>query len=150
MKKMFMLFVILCCLTLTSCNLGHIEDTNGESNYELSTLTKEDIFTYKSYIEVGSVNSNDGNSFRYSCKKLSGNKLIKTITPNGRRLKFDISYDIIAGNAYLVLICNDEIYKEIPPHRATTITIEGEEEYQLRILAESANVSLGVAVSEEK
>ena len=39
MKKL--LFIILSCLTLTSCSFGHIEDSNGVDDYSLVTITND-------------------------------------------------------------------------------------------------------------
>lgn len=149
MKKILLIVVLVLMLGLTSCSLSHIEDTNGENNYELNTLKNEEIFTYNSYIEVGSVDEEKSNSFNYKCKKLTGNKLIKTLSPKGRTLNISVICAIFSGNAYVALIRDDKIYQEIDPHRVQNFIIDGESDVELRILAESCNFSIAVNIEVE-
>ena len=145
MKKFLIIFILLFCVTLSSCKLGHIEDTNGEEDFTLSTLTKEDVFTYKSNITVGTVTKGYNNSFSFSCQKLSGNYLIKKIDSKNQHYGFTIDFQIEKGNAYFVLIKGEKIIKEIPHNQITTVhTDGGYEDIELRILGESCKVYINV------
>ena len=149
MKKIFIIFILVMCLTLTSCNLGHIEDTNGDESFELSTLSKDEIFTYNTSTTVGVSEVSKNSSFTFKCKKLSGNYLIKTLTPRDRFLKVTIDFNITDGNAFLALVCDKEVIYEIPYNKSSVYNISGSKNVQLRILGESCNVSISMNISEE-
>lgn len=148
MKKIFLIFILLICLSLTSCSFGQIEDVNGDDNYELATLSKEEIFTYKNSVTVGSVEKSTNSGFNFDCAKLSGNYLIKTITPKNRTLKVLIDFKITKGNAFLALVCDDEIIQEIPHNTSSVYTVSGSEDVQLRILGESCQIDIFVNIYE--
>lgn len=148
MKKLILLIVLLLALSLSSCSLGHIEDTNGEENFELSTLTEADIFTYRSCTSVGTITSGTGNTFSFKCKKLSGKELIKTITPNNRTLNVFIDFEITSGNAYLSLIRDDAVYYEIGLNSAKNYTLSSGEDVRLVLLGESCSVSIKVEITQ--
>ena len=148
MKKFIFLIICVVCLTLSSCGLSHIEDTNGETDFTLSTLKNEEILTYNKSVTSMISESSLNNSFSFSCKKLSGNYLVKTITPRNKNITVTINTTINSGNAFVALVCNNEVYKEISLNSITTIKINGgTEDYRLRILGESCNISIKVTIS---
>lgn len=145
MKKLLLVFVLLIVLSLSSCSIKHIEDTNGEEDYSLCYFKKEDIFTYKNSIKVGNVTKGYNDKFSVSCKKLSGNYLIKEIAADNNQYSFTIDYKLYSGNAYFVLIKGDQIVQEIIPNKITTIhTDSGYDEIELRILGESCEFQIDV------
>lgn len=149
MKKMICILIFIFCLSLSSCGLSHIEDSNGEEDFSLSTLKNEEILTYNSVVSYGTVESTTNSTFSYSCKKLSGNCLVKTITPKGRELLVTISNNVFSGNAYIALVRNGNVFKEIPLNQIINLEIRGFDHYQLRILAESCHISVRVAIEEK-
>ena len=149
MKKIFLIFILIVCLSLVSCKISHIEDINGDENFELATLKKEEIFTYNSNINVGSITKEYASSFTYTCKKLSGNYLINTLTPNNRTLQVDIEFVIKKGNAFLALVCDGKVYHEIKPNTFSSYDISGDKDVQLRILGESCVTSVSVNIQEK-
>ena len=145
MKKLLLLFVLLILISLSSCSINHIEDTNGEEDYSLCHFKKEDVFTYKSVIKVGSSTKSYNDKFSVSCKKLSGNYLIKELDSDNNHYSFTIDYKLYSGNAYFVLIKGDKIVQEIIPNKITTIhTDGGYEKIQLRLLGESCEFEMDI------
>ena len=144
MKKLFFVFVLLIVISLSSCSIKHIEDTNGEEDYSLCHFQKEDIFTYKSVIKVGSSTKGYNDKLSVSCKKLSGNYLIKEIDNDNNHYGFTIDYKLYSGNAYFVLIKGDRIVQEIIPNKITTIHTDGNGKLELRILGESCEFEMDI------
>ena len=147
MKRLFVLILIVFCLALTSCNVGHIADTNGDEDTSLSTLTKEDIFTYINSVSFGTVSKNNSKEFSLTCKKLSGNYLVKTITPNGRNLSITVASTISKGNAYIALIKDGQVVEEIN-NNGQNVYITGytNSEIELRVLGESCEFEIKVYI----
>ena len=148
MKKLFIVIVLVFCLALTSCNAGHIADTNGDENTSLSTLTKEDIFTYRNCVSFGTVSKSSNKEFSLTCKKLSGNYLVKTITPNGRNLGITVASTVTKGNAYIALIKDEQVVEEIHNNGQNVyITGNTKSEIELRVLGESCEFEIKVYIS---
>lgn len=147
MKRLFVLILIVFCLALSSCNVGHIADTNGDEDTSLSTLTKEDIFTYRNSVSFGTVSKNNSKEFSLTCKKLSGNYLVKTITPNGRNLSITVASTISKGNAYIALIKDGQVVEEIN-NNGQNVYITGytNSEIELRVLGESCEFEIKVYI----
>ena len=147
MKRLFVLILIVFCLALTSCNVGHIADTNGDEDTSLSTLTKEDIFTYINSVSFGTVSKNNSKEFSLTCKKLSGNYLVKTITPNGRNLSITVASTISKGNAYIAVIKDGQVVEEIN-NNGQNVYITGytNSEIELRVLGESCEFEIKVYI----
>lgn len=147
MKRLFVFILIVFCLTLTSCNVGHIADTNGDEDTSLSTLTKEDIFTYRNSVSFGTVSKSNSKEFSLTCKKLSGNYLVKTITPNGRNLSITVASTVSKGNAYIALIKDGQVVEEIN-NNGQNVYITGytNSEIELRVLGESCEFEIKVYI----
>lgn len=147
MKRLFILIIMVFCLALTSCNVGHIADTNGDEDTSLSTLTKEDIFTYRNSVSFGTVSKNNSKEFSLTCKKLSGNYLVKTITPNGRNLSITVASTVSKGNAYIALIKDGQVVEEIN-NNGQNVYITGytNSEIELRVLGESCEFEIKVYI----
>lgn len=147
MKRLFVLIIMVFCLALTSCNVGHIADTNGDEDTSLSTLTKEDIFTYRNSVSFGTVSKNNSKEFSLTCKKLSGNYLVKTITPNGRNLSITVASTVSKGNAYIALIKDGQVVEEIN-NNGQNVYITGytNSEIELRVLGESCEFEIKVYI----
>ena len=148
MKRLFVFILIVFCLALTSCNVGHIADTNGDEDTSLSTLTKEDIFTYRNSVSFGTVSKSSNQEFSLTCKKLSGNYLVKTITPNGRNLGITVASTVTKGNAYIVLMQDGRVVKEMENgEESVYITGNTKSEIELRVLGESCEFEIKVYIS---
>ena len=147
MKRLFVFILIVFCLALSSCNVGHIADTNGDEDTSLSTLTKEDIFTYRNSVSIGTVSKSNSKEFSLTCKKLSGNYLVKTITPNGRNLSITVASTVSKGNAYIALIKDGQVVEEIN-NNGQNVYITGytNSEIELRVLGESCEFEIKVYI----
>ena len=145
MRKIILLLILLLSICLSSCSFSQIEDTNGDEDTSLSTLTKDDIFDYNNSITVGTFEKESNNTFSFSCKKLSGNYLVKTLNPNGRVVEFSITTEVIKGNAYIVLMSNNEVIKELQNNGVYTFfSSTDSDKMQLRILGESCEVKVEI------
>ncbi len=148
MKKLLLIIVLSLVLSLSSCSLGHIEDTNGEDNFELSALTEADIFNYRSCTSVGTITTGTSNTFSFRCKKLSGREVIKTITPKNRTFNVFIDFKITSGNAYLALIRDDAVYYKVRLNSAENYTLNSGEDVKLVLLGESCSVDIKVEITQ--
>ena len=147
MKKLFIVIFLVFFLALTSCNAGHIADTNGDEDTSLSTLTKEDIFTYRNSVSFGTVSKSSNQEFSLTCKKLSGNYLVKTITPNGRNLGITVASTVSKGNAYIALIKDGQVVEEVNNNGQNVyITGNTNSEIELRVLGESCEFEIKVYI----
>lgn len=139
------LILVITCLTfgLTGCGLKHIEDTNGADNFELQTITDENICK----MDVGSLNITEaedliGETVTYKSKKFTGvyEVFYENITTN----RFEITVNhakVESGNFKMVLCVDDEIVHTFKLNETTqTFVLEDVSgTVSLRIAGESAN-----------
>ena len=118
MKKLLSLLLsFLMVLALSACGTEY-EDTNGADNFELQTITDEDIIHLKtgasglSYSEssIGGITSSE-----YSSKNFNGvEQLYQSNYILDSDVVVNISYiNVTAGNFRMVVINNDEIISDI-------------------------------------
>ena len=119
MKKLlgFMLILLL-CFVLGGCGKEY-EDTNGEDNFALETITDEDIIqlsTGASGLSYKETNLGFLKSSEYSAKKFNGVEQIFLTNFIGKSdVEIYIGHmNVKKGNFKLAVILNDEIIKEIP------------------------------------
>ena len=117
MKKMMRVFLVTCmCFMLTGCGEEY-EDTNGSDNFELQTITDENIINLEtgasglSYeeLDMGILHSSE-----YSAKNFNGVEQIYMTNLLG---KSDVHVyighmNVKSGNFKLAVINNDEIIHE--------------------------------------
>ncbi len=109
-RKYNRLFVLLsvCLVFLVGCNLlKTYEDTNGESDYTLQSITDSMIIKGATYQEIESFTNQKNNDISISVNKFNGIKTIEEF----RKYKYYIklSFEVEEGNASLVLCNNKEI-----------------------------------------
>ena len=135
-------FVAVACIWIFSDGLEHIEDTNGPDNYNLTTITDENIINR----DIGSRNMSmssglfdDGITF--SSDKFTGVYevfLTNFIAPSDLLLELD-NYHITEGNFKMVIVCNDEIIFTFEPGMFSECYLQGlTGTVALRIAGESA------------
>ena len=119
MKKMLRLLLVACmCAVLAGCGEEY-EDTNGPDNFELQTITDENIIhletgasglTYKES-SIGGFSSSE-----YSAKNFNGVEQLYLTNFIGKSdLRIYIgNMNVESGNFKLAVINNDKIIKEIP------------------------------------
>ena len=119
MKKLLSVLLVACmCLALTGCGTEY-EDTNGEENYTLQTITDEDIIklsTGASGLSYEEQNLGGLHSSEYSSKNFNGVEQIYLTNFIGKSdVEVYIGHmNVESGNFKLVVINNDEIIQEIP------------------------------------
>lgn len=100
-KKLWLvLFILPMFLTLTSC-AAQIEDTNGNDDYTLNTLTNEDFFKNSSITKFGSVTSKINNQATLKVKKMSGIETLEKINLSSGNLTINTNLKITSGNIKL-------------------------------------------------
>lgn len=119
MKKIWtLLFVLLLCFSLAGCSKEY-EDTNGDDDFTLQTITDENII----HLETGASNltykeSKIGalKSAEYSSKNFNGVEQIFLTSFWGKSdVEIYIGHmNVKKGNFKLAVIHNDKIIKEIP------------------------------------
>lgn len=148
MKKMLLLFVIsLFVFTLVGC--GHIEDTNGEEDYSLTTITDENILSgYGSSTQSGSIYSetsmNGITTYKIKVSKFSGVKKLyeKEISNN---YSLNIKCTLKSGNMKLLLLKDGEIFADILSSKEITKSYDlTSGEYEFIVAGESAKYEIEI------
>ncbi len=145
-KKIFALVICaIMVLSLASCTFGHIEDTNGEDNYTLGTITDERLLSgATSYVQAVAVKSEVNGVITYKAEKFSGVYTLKKIPyAVGTQMIIKTDITVESGNFRVVLIQNGEIIKDIPfGENQVTVIEEPRRDYEIRIAGESAKFDL--------
>ena len=154
MKKLFsVLLVFLMVLALSACGTQY-EDTNGDDNFALQTITDEDII----HLQTGS----SGMSYREdsvgiisSCEYYSKNfngvdQLFLTNYIGDSDVTVSIGYiNVTAGNFRMVVINNDEIIFDVPLDSAAEAYIfeDINGSFSVHVAGESAAVEFNFSVN---
>ena len=116
MKKLFLITIILLVLTLSfSCSvIKTYEDTNGDDNYNLQTITSEMIMNKNGGLEVGSVSSqetkNNITSILLNVTKFDGIKSLYRF--NKGTYGILVAFKATKGNGKLVITDGKKIIYE--------------------------------------
>ena len=125
---------------LTGC--GHIDDTNGEDDFTLETISKDDMINNSISASTVSFTKTVGNKTEVTIKKFSGVKSIyKEYSANGE-YTFDFDVKCNNGNLAVVLVCEDEIVKEIPINETSSFSYSFDGNFEVKIAGESANLEI--------
>ena len=100
------LFMLLSC---SGCITFSYEDTNGEDNYALQTLTDADILRGAGSTTVLSSKVTINNKTECKAKTMSGVLTLLDTKLNNEPFAITVSCHITKGNARLVLVVDDEI-----------------------------------------
>ena len=140
MKKLIFIMLILSMIVLTGC--GHIEDTNGEDDFSLETISGDDMINNSSSASTVSFTKTVGNKTEVSIKKFSGVKSIyKKYSAEGE-YKFDFDVKCNSGNLAVVLVYDDEIVKTIPVNETSSFSYSFDGTFEVKIAGESANLEI--------
>jgi len=143
MKKIILLFLVLCSFCLVGC--GHIEDTNGPDDYSLCELSFDNIINgISSSTEMVSSNIQIGNKCTVKVKKFSGVKKIDEFRLNSDNFSINLSCEVASGNLMVVLVKDDKLIKEFVVNKDNqSFTINnGDGKYYLYVLGESAQYKI--------
>ncbi len=144
MKKLPIALLLLLSSTLfllSGCAL-HIEDTNGNDNFTLQTITDQDIISGRSSVSVSSVGSSNNNRTTLKVEKLSGVKTLETLKSGS--YEFTITFNVEQGNCRLVLCDGENILQDIDiGAKDKTFTTKSESgKLYLKIAGESAKFNI--------
>lgn len=145
MKKIISLLIVIMMMFITSCGLKHIEDTNGDDNYMLSTLTEEDIIKGTNTIVGSRVYSTKGSKHTEKVKKLSGVSNVLNIEDSKSRTVY-INFKVNSGNGIVAIVSNDTITHFFETNTETYVTLKGGQEYIVKIIGESCGYELTLDV----
>ena len=130
-------------LALVGCGMKHIEDTNGEDNFELQTITDDNICN----MDIGAINVTEsediiGETVTYKSNKFSGVHEVFYENIIQDRLEITVNHARVdAGNFKMVLCLDDVIVHTFALNEPTQTFIfeDVSGTVSLRIAGESAN-----------
>ncbi len=152
MKKTitFCVLLVAICVLLTSCGLQHIEDTNGDNNFELQQITDENIRK----MDIGALNVVEenaviGETVTYKSNKFTG--VYEVFYENIITNRFEITINharVDVGNFKMVLCVDDEIVHTFTLNELTqTHVLENVKgTVSLRIAGESAKFQFDYSI----
>ena len=149
-KKFYIPLLILSLLSLNSCS--HIKDVNGLENYQLETITLQDVLNGTNHIEFMSKSWNSEiNGVRssvLSISKFSGVKEIHSTYLTNESITYYISNEVYEGNFAIYIINNNKVIKTIEANQEETFTLnEIRVNCILKIAGESANFKMKYKIS---
>ena len=145
MKKFLVFVLLLTIFGLTGCS--HIEDTNGEDDYSITTITDQDIIDGMNNLWVGSISSSkkiDGKTTgTLKVNKFSGVSEIAEFISKNTLILMTISNTCTAGNLMVVVTSEDEILLKVYANESKSVEIPNNgKKYQIKVVGESAKFSL--------
>ena len=104
--------VVLLLLSFPGCMMISYEDTNGEDDFSLQTLTDQDIIGSSSCSKYMSSTTTMGNRTVCKVQTMSGVESLFQRRVENQRLDILVSCAVTKGNARLVLVVDDTIVHE--------------------------------------
>lgn len=139
-------------LSLSACGEA-IEDTNGENNTSLNTITKEEILSNSitsSGLGYSESNTMGITSFEYQDKNFNGvEEVFRESYLFSSGVSVDVSYiELESGNFRMYVIHEGKILKEIEPgvFNESYLFEDIEGEFYIRVAGESAKVEFNFNV----
>ena len=151
MKRFWIFGLILAmCLGLVAC--GQIEDTNGEQDYSLATITEEQLVKgTNSSSKVGFLHTQINNSHTFKVNKFSGVEAIESVraTESTKSITFLVECTRKSGNLYVYVRCDGQIVGEFEIGAKDDLVIENPApgKYELCVAGESASYELSVTIT---
>lgn len=153
MKKLFsLMLVLLMFFSLSACGTEY-EDTNGDDDFTLQTITDDDIINLRTgssgmssrESSVGAISSSE-----YSSKNFNGvDQLFQTNYIGNSDVTLTVGYlNVTAGNFRMVVINNDEIIFDVPLGSAAEAYIfeDINGSFAVHVAGESAAVEFNFSV----
>lgn len=146
-RKIYILtiFILVSLFALSSCTIGHIEDTNGEDTSPV-TLTDEDIVKSKSHTATLSSKGHANSTYYYNASKLSGVLSLNKHRVDDGTLVINMTSTLLSGNARICVLLDGEIKAEIPLGEGQSVSLSGNGLYEIKIAAESAQITVEYTV----
>lgn len=141
-----LLLLSISLLTFSSC-MSHIEDTNGEDDHSLCSLTDEDMVDGGSYLQQGSTRSEINGKVKIRINKFSGVNTIESIRIRGEAKKLTLTATVESGNFRLFIVKDGEIFADLKADGTQdSVTFSDNGEYHLRIAGESAHIEIAYEI----
>ena len=149
MKKVLLsLMSFLSVISLSSCSrLAHIEDTNGDDNYELCELGEKDLYSARtSSLVYSCIRSSTKEKANISCEKLSGVMEVYEFKASSDKVyKFEVDYNVERGNSKMFIFANGESYKDIDINEKKIYEISNlSGKVKFRVAGESATIKINI------
>lgn len=142
MRKLLIIFLFLVIgIMLVACS--HREDTNGESDTSLTTLTEADIVNGASSLSSGRTESKRNDRGEIKINKFSEVQVIDSINVRdaSEMLTYKITHE--SGNLRVVLVKDGEVYSDLViDGNDNSITLTESGKYDLKIAGESAKFEM--------
>lgn len=151
MKRYWIFGLILAiCLGLVAC--GQIEDTNGEQDYSLATITEEQLVKgTNSSSKVGFLHTQINDSHTFKVNKFSGVEAIESVraTESTKSITFLVESTRKSGNLFVYVRCDGQIVGEFEIGARDDLVIENPApgKYELCVAGESASYELSVTIT---
>ena len=141
-RFLFILTLVLCGVLLCSC-MSHIEDTNGEDDSSLCSLTDKDIIDGTSTLKQGSVSSKRNDRGEMKVNKFSGVETVDSINVRDAAETVTFTATVESGNFRAVIVKDGEIFAELKTDgEKDSITLTEPGKYELKIAGESASFEI--------
>jgi len=138
-------------IVLTSCgtnNLSHIEDTNGDDDYSLCSLTEKELLSNNPHalFNISTSSTNSDGTFHFTCTTFSGvYDILKSSFKPSENESYEVNATITSGNGVFFLYQKGNKLKDIEWGTGQTITVEGvTSQYCWRIAGESASIKIDI------
>lgn len=141
MKKIYLSITLILFLMLSGCGLGHIEDKNGEDNYELSTYNENDFFNVNSSSMFGNITTQINNKYTQKVSKMSGCSKLLDLDDNS---DYSIEFKVNKGNGLVGIICDEKTIFTINPNSSLSISVPSGKDYMVFILGESCGFEITI------
>lgn len=147
----FIIIFLIFSLLLTGCEYGQIEDTNGEEDYSIQTITDDRIKEGpNTRFVINSKWSTKYNVTTIKIEKFSGIFLLRTILVTNKTLTYEIDSIVEKGNFKIVIVKNNEEIINVLINSTELVTInEAEGKYQLKAVGESAKLLMNFEIKVE-
>lgn len=143
-------FAVVAVFWFMDSDIKHIEDTNGEDNYKLQTISDSEIINMS--VGAKGLKKSTGsisNTTTYSSNKFTGVEQIYMTNIVANRMEFTVNHARVdSGNFKMVLVVNDKIVHEFKLNELTqTYVLEDVKgTVSLMIAGESADFQLDYTV----
>lgn len=146
MKKIYLLIMLISIICLTSCSLKHIDDINGENDYNLCTITDENILKDNKVVKSMSSYSNVNGLIRYKSSKFSGVESLTTIYSSSKDMHYVFNFTVEKGNAVVAIICDDDIIEKIEANSNNEFVFLKNIKYEIKLAGETAKYNLEITL----
>ena len=148
-RYLIVALTLILCVGFVACS--HIEDTNGETETGLATLTNTELTAKApSYTTTVSVRSEVNGQSTLKVKKFSGVDRLDSVRvkEGAASVNFTVSTTLTSGNLYVYVYKDGKILGDLSLCKGATLKLESPAagEYELRIAGESAEFTVSYSI----